>query len=396
LARTAVQFGAGNIGRGFLAQLFHESGLVVLFVDVASQVINAINARGEYTINIVGDGACRVTIDQIRGLRSTEVGGIAAAIAAADTEIVCTAVGAVALPLTAPAIAAGIERRYRAGNGPINVLLCENLHNAADVLRAVVSQLLPVADRDSILAETGFVQTVVSRMVPLQTDKDRTLDPLGVRVEAYKRLPVDAEAWVGPNPASSFVGLEAVSPFEAYVERKLFTHNCAHAVLGYLGYAAGHEFGYEALHDSRIEPLLRAVLEETGHALILKHGIDPAEHSEHVADLLRRFDNRELGDTCRRLARDPIRKLAAGDRIVGAARCCESQNVSPTALSWAIAAALRYDAKDDPPAVELQKLLHTEGRDAALKQVCGISPNEPLARLIDEAVDAAAGGMHFS
>ncbi len=396
MAQTAIQLGAGNIGRGFLAQLFYESGLDVLFVDVAAHVVDEINTRGRYTINIVGDGARRVTIDQISAIQSSDISGIANAIADANTVILCTAVGAGALPYTAPAIAAGLEQRFRARNGPLNVLLCENLHNAAEVLRNAVGRLLPEERRSAILAETGFVQAVVSRMVPLQTDADRAIDPLGVRVEAYKHLPVDADAWVGSTPTSRFVGFEAVSPFEAYVERKLFTHNCAHAVLGYLGYAAGHEFGYEALHDPRIEPLLRAVLEETGLALVRKHGLDAAQHSEHVADLLRRFDNKELGDTCRRLARDPLRKLAPGDRIVGAARCCESQQVSPTALSWAIAAALRYDDADDPSAVELQKLLRTDGRDAAMKQVCDIAPNEPLARLIDEAVEAVAIGASFS
>jgi len=396
LAYTAVQFGAGNIGRGFLAQLFRESRLEVLFVDVSRQIIDAINFRGVYTINIVGDDARQIRIDQIRGLYSSDVGGVADAIASPNTLIVCTAVGASALPQIAPAIAAGLEKRHRARAAPLNVLLCENLHNAAEVLRNAVGMLLPASERDSIISETGFVQTVVSRMVPLQTDADRAIDPLGVRVEAYKRLPVDADAWVGETQVSHITGLEAVSPFEAYVERKLFTHNCAHAVLGYLGFAAGHEYGYQALHDSRIEPLLRAVLDETGRALVSKYGFDPVGHGNHVADLLHRFDNRDLGDTCRRLARDPLRKLAPGDRIVGAARCCESQHISPVALSWAIAAALRYDDEGDPSAIQLQQQLHLVGREATLKRVCGILPNEQIAVLIDEAMESAAVGKVFS
>ena len=252
MACTArVQFGAGNIGRGFLAQLFHESGLEVLFVDVATKVIDAINSRGAYTINVVGDGARHVPIDHIRGLYSTDLDAVAAEIC--EAEIICTAVGAYALPLTAPAIAAwpstAIPIRARSVKC---TCFARDLHNAAEVLRGIGPRgCFRDLDREAIIAETGFVQTVVSRMVPqLQTDRDRQIDPLGVRVEAYKRLPVDADAWVGLKPASRLVGLEAVSPFEAYVERKLFTHNCAHAVLGYLGYAAGHEFGYEALHDS--------------------------------------------------------------------------------------------------------------------------------------------------
>ncbi|NLH98548.1 MAG: hypothetical protein GX446_03545, partial [Chthonomonadales bacterium] len=45
-AATAVQFGAGNIGRGFIAQLFHESGLSVTFVDVVDQVVQALRRDG--------------------------------------------------------------------------------------------------------------------------------------------------------------------------------------------------------------------------------------------------------------------------------------------------------------------------------------------------------------
>ena len=50
MSRTAVQFGAGNIGRGFLAQLFHESELEVVFVDVAAAVVDGLNARRRYAI----------------------------------------------------------------------------------------------------------------------------------------------------------------------------------------------------------------------------------------------------------------------------------------------------------------------------------------------------------
>lgn len=384
MTRTAIQFGAGNIGRGFLAQLFHESGLEVIFVDVVQPAIDAINLHGAYVINIVGQGAQRVEIDSIHAIHASETVRVAHAVA--DAEIVCTAVGAGALRFTAPAIAAGLALRNQAGSGPLNVLLCENLHNAAEVLRDAVKALLPESIRDAALANTGFVQAVVSRMVPLQTEADRAGDPLGVRVEAYKHLPIDADAWVG-KPAN-LVGVEPVSPFQAYVDRKLFTHNCAHAVLGYLGYAAGHEFGYQALHDAQIEARLRAVLEETGEALIRKHHLDPVQHAAHVGDLLARFDNRDLGDTCIRLARDPIRKLTPGDRILGAARCCEAQGVPTDALAFAIAAALAYEEPGDPSANELQRMLREDGLDGALQKVCGIKVDEPLAEQVRVAVAA--------
>jgi len=377
LSRTAVQFGAGNIGRGFLGQLFHESGLEVVFVDVAPDLLGALNARHEYAIHIVGPGAEEVRITDVRGVDGRDREAVAREVA--DCEVACTAAGAGALKHVAPNLAAGLLLRHRERRGPLNVLICENLHGANAVLRGLAAECLPEGERDEILAKTGFVQAVVSRMVPLQTAADNGGDPLAIRVEAYKRLPVDGCSAVGNLPAIS--GVEPVGNFLAHVERKLYTHNCAHATLGYLGYARGIEFGYEALADPSIAATLREVLSETGEALIRKHGFDRGEHTAHVDDLLARFANRELGDTCFRLARDPIRKLAPHDRLVGAARLCESQGVEPVALAGVIGAAFRFDSPDDTSAVELQEMLHEHGIEWLLKDD-GIGPDDPLGRRI--------------
>jgi mannitol-1-phosphate 5-dehydrogenase len=382
---TAVQFGAGNIGRGFLAQLFHESGLEVVFVDVSETLVTELNTRRSYAIQIVGKGASEVPITRVRAVNGRETTLVAAEIARAA--IVSTAVGAGALPAIAPALAAGLLARHQTSGEPVNILLCENLHDAAAVLREAVAAQLPEAARADILAKTGFAQAVVSRMVPVQTVEERAADPLRIRVEAYKRLPVDGAALVGTLP--SLVGVEPVPNFTAHVERKLYTHNCAHAVLGYLGCQAGYLYGYEALRDQRIATQLHRVLEETGQALVRKHGFSAEEHRARVEDLLERFQNEALGDTCRRLARDPLRKLAPDDRLVGAARLCESQGVAPEALAGVIAAALRYEDPDDPSAVELQRLRQELGLAETLRAVCGIQPGEPLAALIVAALPAA-------
>ena len=44
-------YGAGNIGRGFIGQLFSQSGYEVVFIDVAESVVDAINREGRYSGN---------------------------------------------------------------------------------------------------------------------------------------------------------------------------------------------------------------------------------------------------------------------------------------------------------------------------------------------------------
>ncbi len=148
--------------------------------------------------------------------------------------------------------------------------MCENLHAAGKILRSHVRRNLPRTLREPVLENTGFAQAVVSRMVPLQTVAED--GPLLVRVEAYKRLPIDRSAIVGALP--DIAGVEPVDNFAAHEARKLYTHNCAHATLGYLGWHAGHEYGYQALRDSRLRRTLDAVLTETGTALIARFGVE--------------------------------------------------------------------------------------------------------------------------
>ncbi|HSV74496.1 MAG TPA: hypothetical protein VLH79_12125 [Chthonomonadales bacterium] len=384
---TAVQFGAGNIGRGFIAQLFHESGFDVVFVDVAPDVVDALNAEGAYTIRIVGPDACDVPIRGVRAINGRNLEAVARELS--SCAVASTAVGASALPHIAPAIAAGLVERRQRGNGPLNVMVCENLHGAGRYLRGLVATHLPPGERDAILADAGFVQAVVSRMVPIQVPAGSAgAALLEVRVESYRQLPVDATAIAGALPPID--GVRPVTNFGAYEARKLFAHNCGHATLGYLGHLRGLAYGYEALADSRIGGHLREVLAATGEALVRRFDMDPDDHRKHVEDLLRRFANVDLGDTCYRLARDPIRKLAPDDRLVGAARLCQSQDVDPTAVADVIGAAYRFAAEEDPAAVELQRRIVDEGLEAAMVAVSGIEPGEPLASQVRAAYDAAA------
>ena len=111
--KKAIQFGAGNIGRGFIGAVLEQAGYHVVFADVNEQVVARINSDRAYTVQIM-DTVCeqmRITDISAMDSRSPE---LAAQIAGA--ELVTTAVGLTVLPRIAGAIAAGTQgcRRHRA------------------------------------------------------------------------------------------------------------------------------------------------------------------------------------------------------------------------------------------------------------------------------------------
>lgn len=382
MTSSSVVFGAGNIGRGFIGQLFSESGFEVVFVDVDEPLIDLLNARGGYTIRLVdNDLSEELAIAPVRALRAGDVDAVAQTLA--EAAIAATAVGVRALPYVAPVVAAGIARRAGAGvDAALNIILCENLKGAAAAFRGMVAGHLPAELHGYLAERVGIVDTVIGRMVPPLTPELRAADPTLILVEPYKELPVDKEGLVEPVPA--IAGMEPCANFGAYTARKLYIHNCGHAVLAYHGYLAGHEYGYEALEDPLVRKEFDAALAESKASIVAVYGVDVGWLDAHIADLTRRFANRALGDTVLRLGRDPARKLSPTDRLVGPARLAEQAGVTPKALSKAIAAGYCFDDPRDPLAVALQERIAAEGFDTVLSDVSGIQPDEPLAVLVRE------------
>jgi mannitol-1-phosphate 5-dehydrogenase len=382
MTKSALMFGAGNVGRGFLGQLFSESGYGVVFVDIDEPLIAALNTRRGYTIRLVEDDwAEEVTVAPVRALHAEETDAVARALAEAD--LAATAVGVRALPHIAPLVAAGVARRAEEGvPAPLNIIVCENLKDAAAIFRRMVGDHLPAARHAYLQTHIGFVDTVIGRMVPPPTPQMRAHDPSLIVVEPYKELPVDRRGFVGPVP--EIAGLEPADDFTFYMARKLYIHNCGHAILGYLGHLRGHDFGTQALEDPAIRPLFERALAESKHGIAAAHGVDPARLETYIGDVTRRLANRALGDTIFRLAHDPLRKLGPEDRLVGAARLVEKAGGTPDALSWGIAGGYCFDDTNDPLAVILQQRIASEGLDAVLADVSSIKPDEPLATLVRE------------
>jgi len=367
----AVQFGAGNIGRGFIGQLFARSGLEVVFVEADRGIVEAMNLRRRYPVRVVSDsGDSESYVEGVRAISAFDVEAVARELA--GTDVVGTAVGAAVLPRIAPLIAAGLSRRWGSGNeSPLDIIICENLAEADEALRSLVAAGLAAGERNRLTRLVGFVRASVGRMVPAMTDGMREGDPLRIWVEAYDRLLVDARARVGDLGISN---VESVPDFEFYLHRKLYVHNLGHAAVAYLGALRGYGLVWEAVGDREVARAAGEAMLQSARAVALEHRVEPGPIEEHVEELLGRFANRKLGDTVARVGRDLPRKLAPRDRVLGAVGLCARHGLARDRLLDVLAAALRFE---DPASTAIRDALAATGPYGVLRALCGMVPGDP-------------------
>ena len=357
----AVMYGAGNIGRGFIGQLMSQSGYKVSFVDVNMQVIDALNERGQYPVEILeNERTSEVMVENVCGVNGMDIDAVANAIAEAD--VMATAVGVNILPRITGNLAKGLQQRWANGNfTPFNIIICENLIGADTFLRNAIGELLN-DDEKKIFNETvGLVEASIGRMVPIQTPEMTKGDILRVCVEPFCTLIVDRDAFRGEIPPIK--NMEAHAPFQLYIERKLYIHNMGHSMTAYLGNLKGYEYIWQAIEDPEIERIVVRGMVSSALALSIRYNVPFKALYEHVEDLLYRFTNKKLGDTVFRVGRDLNRKLSPEDRLVGAMKSCNEAGVSPVYLHLAIAAAMKFQHDE----------VSEKPKDEILTQIAGLS-----------------------
>ncbi|BER91645.1 mannitol-1-phosphate 5-dehydrogenase [Atrimonas thermophila] len=378
-----LQFGAGNIGRGFMGHLFHEAGYKVVFVESNEELAHLLNRRKIYPLRIL-DAYKREIIDfvitDICAIYSIEKERIA--VAFEEAQCVGTAVGISSYQAIAPLLAAGIRRRREKRLGPIDCYLCENDLTAHIKLKNAVWLHFDPIDQKWAEENVGFVRVSVARMVPGQR-KD-VGDPLLVVADAHREFPYDEKARKASPP--HLPTAKAIKHFEAEFQRKIYTYNLGHAVLAYLGYLRGYQYVHEGFNDTWISNVFDGALGETAQALFQKYPkvFTPEEHAHVLKDVHVRFGNPLLQDPIVRVARDPIRKLGPSDRLIGSATFCLEQGVFPKNIALACAAALLYDYPGDPAARTLQEKLQKRGIKEVLQEVSSIPPQSPLGKRIQE------------
>ena len=378
MSKKAIMYGGGNIGRGFIAQLFNLSGYEVVFIDVVDALVEKLNTDKTYPIYITnGDSYDKYTVTNVRAVNGKDENAVAEEIATAD--VMATAVGVNILKFIAKPVAAGIEKRAAINGTPLNIIICENKIDADKYLRGLINEHLSDAGKKFFKENVGLVEASIGRMVPATPDNIKAENFLAVCVEPYCTLPVDKNGFKGDIP--EIKNMQPFAPFEFFIQRKLFMHNMSHAVTAYLGNLCGYTYIWEAIDDARIKYVATRALLESALAMHKEHKVDIAELLDHVYDLLDRFTNKLLGDTIERVGRDTQRKLNQEDRIVGALNLCKKNGVDCKYLFIAVAAGLHFAPEGDASSIEVAAFAKENGVKAVLEKYCGITDEADVSKI---------------
>ena len=381
---SCVIFGAGKIARGFIGDLLFESNIPFTFIEKVDSLVDLINERKQYSINILGAPEKNIVVKNASALKFSQEEEIKNAIANADA--VFTAVGGKNLNEIVPFLVMGIKEKI-AKKEKLNIITCENWKKPADILKdGVLASFSNEDDKKYIEENIGFTEAVIMRSGIEATPDLLAKDPLIVNVQNFWHLPFDASRIKADMPIGMMC-LEPIYDFGGFLERKFYTYNAANGTTSFVGAILGFKYIADAAHDERIIELLDGVYHETATALCNKYKMSFEEQWAFTRTSFKKLQDYDIVDYIERNARDPMRKLGKDDRLVGSARMCLEYGVKPTNLAVAIACAIFYENDEDEFAVQLKNIRENEGIDAVLEKVCSLNPNGELGLLIKEKIN---------
>ena len=377
--KKAVHFGAGKIGRGFIAELLHDSGYEVIFGDVVDELVDLVNKEHEYPLFLIDHNYEEKIIDHV--VADSDIKNPEKLIdAMCEAEIITTSVMATNLPKVAPLITEGLKKRLKENKNKAIVMACENAMMGTDILKKAMieTNILTEEELDSIAV---FPNTAVDRMVfgGVHNGKE------GIEVGDAYELVIEKNKLIDPN-SEPIKGAEYVDDLMMYLQRKIYIINCGHAIAGYYGQVLkGYEIVQDSLRDPELIPQIREAMLESASALEKKYGFTHESLVDYMETMMvKRFTTPGVVDPISRVSREPIRKIAPNDRIMGPANNCEEYGLDNTYLLKGVACALKFKSDGDAQAEELQNFIKENGVEEAIVKYTGVEKGSRMFNVILE------------
>lgn len=351
MTKSVLIYGAGAIGRGFLAPLLQKCNFEISFVDKDKKLITELKLRKQYKVAISGSDAYEfVDVPVKDSFFHTEEKNIE------QYDLVFSCVG--------PANCYDLSEDFKRAR---TLISCENDMSTVKGLKELTG------NRNIYF---GIPDVITSNTAPpelLKQDPLMTVTERGVLVLEKGNYQLPDEIL--------HVGYENL---HMHWMCKLFIHNAPHAIVAYLGWMKGFTYIHEAMADKDINKIVVGAIGEITNGVIAS-GFAEKEYAIYYKEKeLKRFSNKLLYDKIERVAREPLRKIARNNRLVLALRIALFNGVLPENTAKGLKAALYYNNTSDEEAVYFQKLRETTKDSELLEKFSGIDHLDPLNGYINQ------------
>ncbi len=370
----AVHFGAGAIGRGFIADLLHRSGYDITVLDVDRAVVDEIHRHRSFVLRRIDHDYAPYEIDRVDAVSSAEEPALAIA-ALLDADLITTSVWSNNLPRIAPLLARALLAREAAGKERINVIACENAMFASSMLRSAILEGGHGFSAERLDAVAAFPNAAVDRVVLLGEDRGRpTID-----VADYFELALEKDALVDPG-TMPITDATYTEDLRRYLVRKLYVVNAGHLWAGLSAKLHGISSVRDVFVSEELVAPVREAMMESAAYVREQYGFTAQEMNAYVAQSVRRYQAKGVDYGVDMVTRSPLRKLAPTDRLVGPAVGCELLGLPNHRLLEGVAMLLSLDLTGEPQGDELRQRVEHDGPGAALEIYSGITRGTRMHR----------------
>jgi len=346
-------YGAGALGRGFIAPFLFSIGYEIYFVDRNAELINELNRKTSYkTAQITNN---QYKIHEVFYENAFFWGQEDYLLK--DMNYIITSVGQRNISQIAQKLKS-IQNTHRQ-----IIISCENDRSSVDTIK-----------RNSGNKNCFFAipDVIVSNTSPNNLQK---MDPLCVISEKGELVLEKGNYYIDDK----IIQLDSREIAERWA-CKFFLHNTPHAAIAYLGWKKGFKYIHEAMKNTEISECVYDIIDVTKKCLITQQLVNPKLANDYTIREIERFKNELLFDPIERVAREPLRKLKSSDRLILPLKMIERCGENYLSLCKVINTAFEYF---NPPYDDgITELVKKNGKVKILNEICGLTQNQKSYKLL--------------
>jgi mannitol-1-phosphate 5-dehydrogenase len=348
-------YGAGAIGRGFLAPIFSKLNYEIFFVDNNPQLVSELKKRSSYKTAFVEGGQYKIIHVEYSG--AFLLGEEDSILEKMDMVFSCVG------PNNIKDFAFKLKKVK-------SVVSFENEIESVDNLRKLSGNPNCYFGIPDVISSSSCCSSL------LGTDKLCLISENGnIAIEkGNASFPKETPTYSREN-------------LEKYWHCKFYLHNTPHAAVAFLGKLYGLKYIHEAMQIPKIRAIVESIMESIKETLKAKNMVDTKFIDEYAQKELDRFSDKLLFDPISRVSRDPLRKLRSHDRLIQSAKLIKESNQDDRGICLLIAVIVSDALKNYQ--VDLRELLKEEPTaELILKKICGLNQNDPLFKNILEKTNS--------